>query len=233
MGTLKDRIVVELGIGKQSPDAPVLQQGLSDSYCKDHRVWPRTHKAAVEGDGIEDFYFSASSNDQTRDGVELVEFGMFCGHIGKIPATRWRGTAHTTVGIEGSVSSEDPVNGWQRRDIRGVLLEQFAADGGRAKFTEVAVVTQLLPEIQYQILHSPCHTISCPVGTGMAVMPLHSVKTRVLSSLNPPLDGEEAKTKLACHRAHRGTLAESDHYVVALLFGRTFFAILAPCSVFH
>ncbi len=84
--------------------------------------------------------------------VELVKFGMFCGLIGTVPATRWRGTAHTTVGIEGSVSSEDPVNGWQRGDITGVLLEQFAADGGCAKFTKVAVVTQLLPEIKYQIL---------------------------------------------------------------------------------
>ena len=48
-----------------------------------------------------------------------------------------------------------------------------------------------------------------------------------------PLDGKEAKTKLVCLQAHRGTLAECDHHVVALLFGRTFFTSLAPCSDFR
>jgi hypothetical protein len=121
MVSLKAGIMIELGKRRQSPGAPMLQQGVHGRLGRDDGHRPGGHEPAVQSDAGEDLHVDPPFDDQAFDDVKALEFGILLGHCGQIPAQRRGTTARASstprrarmrpmVRTEGSANSPRVVN---------------------------------------------------------------------------------------------------------------------------
>lgn len=82
MSALEEGIVVELGVGREAVLAPVRGEIGQHQIGAEDRMRPGTRQAAQERDGVEDFHALATSDDQTFDAIEAIEFGLAVGDPG-------------------------------------------------------------------------------------------------------------------------------------------------------
>ncbi len=89
VSTLETSVVIELGIGWQPKDLPMLDHGLDRCTSKDSAIWPRSNQTSVQRYGVKDLDVGSAFDDQTFDDIEAIELTTPLGHLRQIP-TNWR-----------------------------------------------------------------------------------------------------------------------------------------------
>jgi hypothetical protein len=64
VSTLETSVVIELGIGWQTEELPVLDHGLHCRAGKDSAIGPRSNQTSVQRDGVENFHVDSTFDDQ-------------------------------------------------------------------------------------------------------------------------------------------------------------------------
>jgi len=196
MGPGEDRIVIELGVARQADAAPMLDERLDDPGCCDRPlVRPRADQAAMQRDGVEDLQIRAVLDGQALDDVEAVQLGLPCGHGGEIPARRWRRAAHPSLAVQGPASPEDAADGADRGQRGRAPFQEGREDRLGAAVAQVAVLGQLPPQVQDQVLDAGW-CASRRAGDGRSVLPIHPVQSRTACPLDPVVYRRLADTEL-------------------------------------
>lgn len=75
MTALKDRVVVELGVGRQPEFFPMLQEGFHGDFGGHQRLRPGARQPAVQRNDVEGLQAHSALEGESFDDVEAVELG--------------------------------------------------------------------------------------------------------------------------------------------------------------
>src|SRR5262245_14177612 len=73
MSALKTSVVIELGIGWQPKNLPVLDHGLDRCTSEDSAIWPRPNQTSVQRYSIEDLDIDSAFDHQTFDDIKAIK----------------------------------------------------------------------------------------------------------------------------------------------------------------
>jgi len=195
MGSVKDRVVVELGIARQSHLPPVLQEPFYSDFRGDDRVRPRLAQPSMKADGVEHLDVDSTPNDQTFDDVETVQLGLARGHARQIPTLGRGGSPHTLAAIESSPSLQDATDGAKAWDLRTPISHQGPLDRGRTVFAERAVISQVSAQLKNAIFHRLGSPIRRARTTPRAIRKVDITQTLMARAVQPSLNRTETYPK--------------------------------------
>ena len=227
VSALEDRVIVELGIARQSELLPMLQSRLYTELSRHEGMRPATDQPTVERDDVEDFNPQPALNRQSLNDVEAVQFGALMGHIGQVPTQRrWRMT-NTASRVESPTSLQDSSDGSNRRDSTVTLSDELLADGPSSEFTQDAVFFQFLSKPQHSLLS---RRVRAPgsVRRARSVTPVDAVQPMTACPLNPQLNRAETHSDLSGNRPHRNSSSDSLYHLASLTLARWFLLISPP-----
>ena len=143
VGSLEDRVVVELRVGGQSLAAPAFKQGLQRGPCAGPLHDPGLGQCAVQAGAGEHIDKGSCSDLELHDEIEAVEFGLSRGQIGQIPALGRCRPALPMHAVECPVTRKHSVDGDARRELLGsTVVLQGQADGLGPVLAQDALVPQ-------------------------------------------------------------------------------------------
>ena len=209
---LEDRVVVELGVARQTELPPVLGQALDDELGGAALIArPRGHQAAMQRDPVEHLDLRAIADDQPLDDVEAVEFLAAAGHLRQVPA-RWRwGSSDPMPMIQGAATAQDAVDGPFRGERFDPAGSQILEDRLGPEEAQVALGLQLAAHLKDQILDGPLGPLS-DSGDRWAIGPIHPVETLAVRVADPAVNGRGAYAEVPCDFMLRSAASDGlDH----------------------
>src|SRR5262249_14448990 len=129
------------------------------------------------------------------DGVEAVQLLLQGGDLRQIPAQRRRLAADALPAIQCAATGQDATDGAYRGQGRDLPLLELIADGPGAVEAEVAVLTQLLTQLQNLLLEEGVGALGVlrrmrPIG------PIDAVQALALGTAHPVQHGGGADTEV-------------------------------------
>jgi len=121
-----------------------------------------------------------------------------------------------TLTVEGTVTSEDAVDGTDGRQGLGAATRQFVADGFGPVEAEVAVLLQVLPHLEDQGFQAGVGAAGVVWRLG-SVGPIDAVETLAFGPPHPTKDGSGADRELESDPVQRGSAAHSSDHVATTL----------------
>jgi hypothetical protein len=233
MGSLEPRVVVELGVARQTDLPPVFDQGQGSALRRDGRSWPGACQAAVKGDGIKDLDVDSAFNDKAGDDVDAIGLDLAGADPRQVPTARRRWAPYPSTTVQSSPPLQDATDRANRGDLAMSSLDQFPPDGYITVLSQIACLLEFSAKLENLFLGMPVG----PVGwlaerTGGTVRPVHPIQPLFLDATNPAVNRTETQPKTPGNRADRFALTDgSDHGSAAsldrvflkprsLLFGR-------------
>jgi hypothetical protein len=193
---LEDRVVVELGVARQTELPPVLDQALDDELGGDALIaGPRGHQAAVQRDPVEHLDLRAIADDQSLDDVEAVEFPAPAGHLRQVPARWRRGPSRPMLMVQGAATTQDAVDGALRGERFDPAGSQVLEDRFGPEEAQVALGLQLAAHVEDRILDGPLGSLS-DSGDRRAIRPIHPAEARALRVADPAVNGRGAHAEV-------------------------------------
>jgi hypothetical protein len=211
VSALKTSIVIELGIGWQPKDLPVLNHGLDCRTSKDRAIWPRSDQTSMQRYGVEDLDVDSAFDDQTFDDIEAIELTAFLGHLRQIP-TGWRWCMTSSPpAIQSSAPLQDAPNGAYSRDVGPASCKQFSLDCLSPVFPQDAFVLEFGPYSNNQVFNSSLGAMDT-IGSVRAILPVDSPESFPLSSHSPVMDRGDADVKSTSDPSQRFTLTHRSYH---------------------
>ncbi len=221
MSALETSVVVELGVGWQAKNFPVLDHRLDCRTGKDGAIGPRSNQTSVQRYGVEDFDVDSTFDDQAFNNIEAIEFTAALGHLRQIP-TGWRGWMTSSMPtIQSPTPLQDAPNGSYGRDLPLTSGNQVSLDCLSPVFTQDASVLEFSADPNHQVFNASLGALNT-VRPLRAILPVDSAQSFPLSSLSPIMDRGEANMKSTSHRSQRFTLTHGSYHRLASLKRRTF-----------
>ena len=188
MGSGEDRVVVELGVARQADATPVLDQRLDDPGRRDGPlVRPRADQPAVQRDGVEDLQVGAVPDSQALDDVDAVQLGVPLGDLRQIPAGRRRRAAHPSLAVQSPAPLEDAADGADRGQHVGAPLQEGLEDRLGTVVAQVALLGQLLSQVQDQVLDGGRCALRCTRDRRL-ILPVDAIQSLAPCLLDPVVD---------------------------------------------
>ena len=226
MRTLKDRVIIKLGLGGQSLVTPMVDEGLlhrtGGNRCG---LRPGGDQSPVQRHHIQHFHERTVFDLEPFDDVDLIQFRSIRSHVRKIP-TRWRRfAARVTARIKKTMPFENPSDGPDTRYVAEPALAERTLHSGRPRFTQITFLLKVLARLQNQRFHRRRGAIRRLSRSGGLVMPIDPTQTVPLGSFNPPVHGMETHPKTTSDRALAFPSTDSGYHHTAFFFLTTFCAI--------
>jgi hypothetical protein len=221
VSALETSVVIELGIGWQAKDFPVLDHGLDRRTGKDGAIWPRSNQTSVQRYRVEDFNVDSTLDDQAFDNIEAIEFTAPLGHLRQIPTGWRRWMTSSMLTIQSPAPRQDAPNGSYGRKLRPTSGNQVSLDCLSPIFTQDASVLEFSAYSNNQVLNASLGALDTmrPVR---AILPVDSAQPFPLSSLSPVMNCGDANMKSTSHLSQRFTLTHCFYHRFAPLKRRTF-----------
>jgi len=180
----------------------------------------------VEGNGIQDVHEVAFFNPQVFDDVEGIHLGSVAGDLGQIPSEGWGWPSETAGSIQGTASFKDASDGPYGGDRRVVCLsDPFSLDGGRAVFSEIAVVLEGSSQIEDMVFDRQAGSVDGGGGSGRVGAEVDAVESLVAGPMHPVLNGRQGDAEMSCDGPHRQALAYQADQGSTALFNTRFLVI--------
>ena len=139
MRSLKDQCVIKLRVRRKTKGLPSLGKQLDDVGCTDREARPAGDKSAMDGDAGENGKLGSSSQNQTFNGIERVEFASSGGNLREVPADWRRWSPGTPSRIQNTPALQDATDGSPRRDWSTPPSDHYRADRIRSGVSEITV----------------------------------------------------------------------------------------------
>ena len=230
MSTLKTRVVIKLGVGRQPERFPVFNQGLDNRMSEDGAIWPRGDQTSVQRYRIENFDSRSAFDDQALDNIEAIEFASPSCHLGQVPTGwRWR-MASSMSTIQSTAPLQNPPNGTQCGKCRRTPSDHFSLNGLSSVFSQDAVVLELGTHLDNQVFNTPLGSLNV-MRSVRSVTPIDSGQPLPISSIDPIMHRGNAHAKASRHLSQRFTSSHSTYHCFTSFKLRTFLTI-GDCSSF-
>ena len=211
VSTLETSVVIELGIGWQPKDLPMLDHGLDRCTSKDSAIWPRSNQTSVQRYGVKDLDVGSAFDDQTFDDIEAIELTTPLGHLRQIP-TNWRwGMTSSMPTIQSPAPLQDAPNGAYRRDIDLASGKQFSLDGLSPVFPQDAFVLEFGAYSNNHVFNASLGAMDT-MGSVRAILPVDPSQSCLLSSCSPVIDRGDADVKSTSDPSQRFTLTHRFYH---------------------
>jgi hypothetical protein len=229
MGSLEPRVVVELGVARQTDLTPVFDQGQGSVLRRDGRSWPGGCQAAVKGDGVENFDIDSAFNDKAGDDVDAIGLNLAGADPRQVPTARRGWAPHPSTTIQSSPPLQDATDRAKRGDLAMSSLDQFPPDRDITVLSQIAYLLEFSAKLENLLLGIPAD----PIGwlaerTWGAVRPVHAVQPVFLGATNPAMNRTETQSETPGNRADRFALTDGSNHGSASSLDRVF---LEPCSL--
>jgi hypothetical protein len=211
VSTLKTSVVIELGIGWQAEDLPVLDHGLDRRASKDSAIWPRSNQTSVQRYGVKNFNVDSTFDDQALDHIETIEFMTPLCHLRQIPAGRRWSMTSTMPTIQSSAPLQNPPNRAYSRDLDLASNKQFSLDRLCPVFSQYAFVFEVGAYSNNQVLDASFSSTDT-AGAVRAILPVDTSKSFPLGSFIPVMDGGDANMKSPRDCSQRFTLTHGSYH---------------------
>jgi hypothetical protein len=219
--SLETSVVIELGIGWQPKELPMLDHGLDRCTSKDSAIWPRSNQTAMQRYGIEDLDVDSAFDDQAFDDVEAIELTTPLCHLRQIP-TDWRwGMTSSMPAIQSSAPLQDAPNGAYRRDVDLASGKYFSLDCLSPVFPQNAFVLEFGAYSNNQVFNTSRGAIDT-TGSVRAILPVDPSQSFPLSSRSPVMDRGDADVKSTSDPSQRFTLTYRSYHRLTSFYRRTF-----------
>lgn len=217
MRLLKDRGIVELGIGRKTKLPPSTQKQLDNVGGSDRQTWPAGCESSMDGDAVEHRELDSPSQDQAFNGIERIEFASARRDLRQVPTDRRRRSAGTAPSVQNASALQDATDGPPRRDLRELLLDHCSADGIRTRVSQIAR-GQFSAQPQNNGFGIKARSIDGPWCARWPVAPVDTIKPLCGCAFDPSLHGLKTHAKLAGNTAHRFASPNSLDHRTTLLF---------------
>ena len=151
MRSLKSRVVVKLGEGRQLDLAPVPEQVIKSRPRGERRAWPGANQPAVEGTGGQDLDLEVTLHHEALHEIEGIEFRLVAGDLRQVPAAGWRRSPHAAAAVERGAAFENPANRPNDRNAAMPARRPCVIDRTRPVLAEVADLLELSAQLQDQV----------------------------------------------------------------------------------
>ena len=176
----------------------------------------------MQRDAVEDLDLDAPTNDQPFDQIEAIQLGTPVGEWRQVPTrTRWWTTDSPTA-IQGAASLQDQADGANAGWIGQATGEPLAVDSGGPELTEVAGVTQLLANGQYEVLPRALGAIDRCRQAARAVGPVDAIQALSGGALDPALHSGQGHAELLGDLTQGGSVSDGVDQGTSALLGRGF-----------
>ena len=217
MRPLKDRGIVELGIGGKTKLPPSTQKQLDNVGGSDRQPWPAGCECSLNGDAVEHRELDSPSQDQAFNGIERIEFASARRNLRQVPTDRRRRSAGAAPSVQNASALQDATDGPPRRDLRELLLDHRSADGIRTGVSQIAR-GQFAAQPQNNCFGIKARSIDGPWCARWLVAPVDTIKPLSGCAFDPSLHGLKTHAKLAGNTAHRFASPNSLDHRTTLLF---------------
>src|SRR5262249_22179927 len=129
------------------------------------------------------------------DDINAVQLGLPCGHVGQIPAGRWRRAAHPSLAVQGPTPPEGAADGAGRGQRGRAPLPEGLQDRLGPPVAPGTPLGPSPPQVQDQVLDVGRCALR-RAGDGRAVLPIHPVQSRASGPLDPVAHRRLADTEL-------------------------------------
>src|SRR5712691_2016553 len=192
--SLEDRVVVELGVCRQSFGSPAPQQCFEGALRAGLWHHPGVGERAMQTGAGKHRNERAVSDLQVLDKVERVELGLSQRNVREIPSFRWRRPKLAAHSIERAATRQHSVDGGPRRNLRNPrILAQCQPDRIRAKLTQHTLFPQAASHAYNPLFKLDCRTV--PGSARLAICERDPVDAPAASTLNPRKDSTHAHPK--------------------------------------
>ncbi len=234
MGSLEDRVVVELDVVGQPHFLPVCQNRLADPLSREPLAGLGHGQSPPQRDSGHDLEYGSVLDFEVLHQVELVQLSLPHHHRGEVPARGWRRPADPLLSVQCPLPLQDPSDGpgTGQGQLRVGDLK-FLADGLCSVFAQDAFSFQAMPGLDHQPFQVGVGPVHGDRSTAGSIAPVHLIEWVIPSSGDPALDGQEAHTEPAGNRSLRFTGANRADHGPTPLFCGTFLPLVgAPYIVF-
>src|SRR5689334_885343 len=144
VSTLEKRVIVKLSKARQSHRTPMFPQRLKDCSGVELAHGPGGHQTSVQRNTSEHAHFGTTFDHQPFYDIETIQLAVSQRQRRQIP-TRLRCTAaHASLPIQRPSALQDAPDGANRRRIGQSLDQPLSSNGRCAKFSEIAILAQLV-----------------------------------------------------------------------------------------
>ena len=227
MRPLKTRVVIELGITRQSKHAPVLNQGLCSQFGGDSCRYPRPDEPTVNGDAVQYFHVGSALDNQAFHNVETIQFSDPIRYRWQIPAQGRRRSAYSAPTVKRAASPQDTGNGTERRNVGDSLLEQFAPDRQVSILSQGTDPFQFPTDSQDLVFHRLVGSPNQMSDRG-SIIPVDPLDAFPACPMKPELDRCQTDAKSASDLSYRLAPADSLNNRFAHSYRGVFFGMLKP-----
>jgi hypothetical protein len=231
MRSLKEGIVIELGVAGQPPSLPVLKAAFSYQGGREVLFGPGGSQVAVKRSDVEHPKLWPVFYHQPLDRIPKIQFREALSHIGQIPAPRRGWEAHSTSGVKDAAPLEDALDGALTGQLQKAKLKQMLSNGSSTIVAKGILLFEILACLKHLSLKLLGIAPRWALGSGPVAAPVHRVKSLALGSLYPMLQRTQADTKGFGHRAQRLTLSHRCYHVPTLALTAPLFAMLLASSL--
>ena len=219
--TMKTIVVVELRVGGKPYRSPVFHQGVHHHFRADGLGGPGCGQTAMQRYSRQNGHMGPTTNCQTFDRIETVQFGLCRCNRGKIPTSWRRWTTNSSAAIQDTMTPQNPAdrgNREQRRDPAGF---HFASNGRSAKLSQRAVVLQPTADGQHLLLAGTFRT-SRSMGSRGKIVPIDTIQPLTLSTLKPSLHGAKRNAEANRYGTLGGSAPHRSHDLPSSFGGTVF-----------
>jgi hypothetical protein len=117
----------------------------------------------------------------------------------------------TLLAVEGPVALQDAVDGTHGRQRLDTLAREFVVDGLGTVEAQVAVLPQVLPQLEDQGFEVRAGTARV-VGRLGSVGPIDAVEAKTVGAAQPAQDGSWADAELEGDLVERGPVTHSSYH---------------------
>lgn len=220
-GARETVVVVELSVGWQPGSAPMLEQGFDNRLGGDSTFGPGAREASVQGNPSKNRQMGTTTNRQSFDGVERVEFGHGVGDVWKIPTFGRCGPANSLAAIQDAMPFENTPNRAYARQSLDPLVLQVSMDCMSPIFSEIALFLEPLSCTQDTSLDG-CFGALGAIGSAGTVFPVDPIQSLSLGTSTPVLNGRKGNREMASDGSHRLAPSHCSDHRTAILGAQLF-----------
>ena len=201
--SLKNGVVVELGVVGQAELTPVLQQGVEGRFRRDFRPWPRSNQSAMQRDAVEHLDAVAALNDKSFHDVEAIQFGSPPGQLWQVPTGRRRRPASSFATVQRPAPVENTANSTHRGNVATSTPGQLPVDSIPAELPQSTLFLQLASHGEDYVLTVLRRLVNRLGTSWWPVREVHSIEPVVPGMGHPLLHRPQRDSKLSSNLPHR------------------------------